>query len=113
MRVERRKRALERVILELRVAMHGCGAPDVASLAGLALRVERETLRRFPGTSCVLFGIRTYVTPLSTAALYAATVASRLPASTPICWSRPMKTGLRRKPPGLQRQQAPICRQPV
>lgn len=31
---------LERVILELRVAMHGCGAPDVASLAGLALRLR-------------------------------------------------------------------------
>ena len=28
------------------------------------LRVERETLRRFPGTGCVLFTIRTYVTPI-------------------------------------------------
>jgi hypothetical protein len=29
------------------------------------LRVERETLRRFPATSCVLFTIRTYLTPLA------------------------------------------------
>lgn len=28
------------------------------------LRVERETLRRFPRTGCVLFTIRTYVTPI-------------------------------------------------
>lgn len=28
------------------------------------LRVERETLRRFPATRCVLFTIRTYLTPL-------------------------------------------------
>jgi len=28
------------------------------------LRVERETLRRFPLTNCVLFTIRTYVTPI-------------------------------------------------
>lgn len=28
------------------------------------LRVERETLRRLPGTGCVLFTIRTYVTPI-------------------------------------------------
>jgi len=28
------------------------------------LRVERETLRRFPVTNCVLFTIRTYVTPI-------------------------------------------------
>jgi hypothetical protein len=28
------------------------------------LRVERETLRRFPGTGCILFTIRTYVTPI-------------------------------------------------
>ena len=28
------------------------------------LRVERETLRRFPHTSCVLFTIRTYIRPL-------------------------------------------------
>jgi len=30
----------------------------------LFLRVERETLRRFPSTSCVLFTIRTYIRPL-------------------------------------------------
>ncbi|MGE5210946.1 MAG: heme-dependent oxidative N-demethylase family protein [Acidobacteriota bacterium] len=30
----------------------------------LFLRVERETLRRFPVTRCVLFTIRTYVTPI-------------------------------------------------
>jgi Haem-dependent oxidative N-demethylase, alpha subunit-like len=30
----------------------------------LFLRVERETLRRFPMTGCVLFTIRTYVTPI-------------------------------------------------
>ncbi len=29
------------------------------------LRVERETLRRFPGTGCVLFTIRTYVIPVA------------------------------------------------
>jgi hypothetical protein len=28
------------------------------------LRVERETLRRFPETRCILFTIRTYVTPI-------------------------------------------------
>jgi hypothetical protein len=31
------------------------------------LRVERETLRRFPDTRCVLFTIRTYVTPILSA----------------------------------------------
>ncbi|HSP29944.1 MAG TPA: heme-dependent oxidative N-demethylase subunit alpha family protein, partial [Ilumatobacteraceae bacterium] len=30
----------------------------------LYLRVERETLRRFATTNCVLFTIRTYVTPI-------------------------------------------------
>jgi hypothetical protein len=29
------------------------------------LRVERETLRRFPATKCVLFTIRTYVSPVT------------------------------------------------
>jgi hypothetical protein len=39
-------------------------APPVAP--GRAhLRVERETLRRFPRTRCVLFTIRTYITPVS------------------------------------------------
>jgi dimethylamine monooxygenase subunit A len=32
------------------------------------LRVERETLRRFPRTRCVLFTIRTYLTPVTTVA---------------------------------------------
>ena len=32
---------------------------------GLYLRVERETLRRFPRTGCVLFTIRTYLRPLA------------------------------------------------
>lgn len=36
------------------------GTPD-----RLFLRVERETLRRFPRTNCVLFTIRTYIRPLS------------------------------------------------
>lgn len=34
----------------------------------LHLRVERETLRRFPMTRCVLFTIRTYVTPIASVA---------------------------------------------
>ncbi len=34
-------------------------------LADLHLRVERETLRRFPRTNCVLFTFRTHVTPLA------------------------------------------------
>lgn len=37
--------------------------PDRASDA-LFVRVERETLRRFPRTECVLFTIRTYIRPL-------------------------------------------------
>ncbi len=32
------------------------------------LRVERETLRRFPATNCVLFTIRTYVAPVGVVA---------------------------------------------
>jgi hypothetical protein len=32
------------------------------------LRVERETLRRFPTTNCVLFTIRTYVASIPTVA---------------------------------------------
>lgn len=39
------------------------GAPDTGDR--LFLRVERETLRRFPETKCVLFTIRTYIRPLS------------------------------------------------
>jgi hypothetical protein len=37
------------------------GDPDPVAMH---LRVERETLRRFPRTRCVLFTIRTFVTPL-------------------------------------------------
>ena len=39
----------------------------------LYLRVERETLRRFPETNAVLFTIRTYVTPIPSVARDAAT----------------------------------------
>ena len=46
----------------------GTAAPRPADLAPeeMFLRVERETLRRFPATNCVLFTIRTYVAPLDT-----------------------------------------------
>lgn len=40
-------------------------AGDPAAGERLFLRVERETLRRFPDTGCVLFTIRTYLRPLS------------------------------------------------
>lgn len=39
--------------------------PTHPSIDDLHVRVERETLRRFPGTGAVLFTIRTYVTPLA------------------------------------------------
>ena len=42
--------------------------PPAPAPADLHLRVERETLRRFPATNCVLFTIRTYVAPLSSIA---------------------------------------------
>lgn len=38
--------------------------PQHPTMDDLHVRVERETLRRFPRTSAVLFTIRTYVTPL-------------------------------------------------
>ena len=38
--------------------------PDDPTIDDAHVRVERETLRRFPLTSAVLFTIRTYVTPL-------------------------------------------------
>jgi len=38
---------------------------DPATGDRLFLRVERETIRRFPKTNCVLFTIRSYVRPLS------------------------------------------------
>ena len=44
------------------------------------LRVERETLRRFPVTNCVLFTIRTYVSPIPAVAQDIG-VAARLAAS--------------------------------
>ena len=40
------------------------------------VRVERETLRRFPGTGCVLFTIRTYVASLGSIEPGAASAAS-------------------------------------
>ena len=52
-------------------------APDPDELF---LRVERETLRRFPDTGCILFTIRTYVTPILAAA-HSAAVAERLAAA--------------------------------
>ncbi len=54
-------------------------APDVsAANAGqrLWLRVERQTLRRLPGTGAVLFTIRTLVRPLAVVAAEAAVAAS-------------------------------------
>lgn len=39
--------------------------PSDRSTADSYVRVERETLRRFPTTRCVLFTIRTYITPLA------------------------------------------------
>ncbi len=41
--------------------------PTAPTPASMFLRVERETLRRFPDTNCVLFTIRTSVTPILTA----------------------------------------------
>ncbi len=38
--------------------------PIDASPAEHHLRVERETLRRFPDTGCILFTIHTHLTPL-------------------------------------------------
>jgi hypothetical protein len=58
---------------ELYQAVDGT-APESPSLPALGdpttgdrlfLRVERETIRRFPKTNCVLFTIRSYVRPLS------------------------------------------------
>jgi hypothetical protein len=42
-------------------AAHPSSSPTPGAMF---LRVERETLRRFSGTRCVLFTIRTYVTPV-------------------------------------------------
>jgi hypothetical protein len=48
----------------------GSAAPRPADPAPdeLFVRVERETLRRFPATNCVLFTIRTYVAPVASVA---------------------------------------------
>lgn len=50
------------------------------------VRVERETLRRFPQTGCVLFTIRTYVAPISSVSSdqsLAAPIATALSAMNP------------------------------
>ncbi len=43
----------------------GAHGVDQLTAADIHVRVERETLRRFPETSCVLFTIRTHVAPLT------------------------------------------------
>ena len=55
---------------ELYQPLDGTAAPRPARPGphDVHLRVERETLRRFPRTRCVLFTIRTYVTPLTSLA---------------------------------------------
>lgn len=62
--------------------LDGTAAPRPASPAPdeLFLRVERETLRRFPETGCILFTIRTYVAPILGSAA-SASVAERLAAA--------------------------------
>lgn len=54
--------------------------PSAPTPDQLFLRVERETLRRFPRTNAVLFTIRTYVTSIPDVAC-AASTAERLAAS--------------------------------
>ena len=54
--------------------------PDAPVADHHYVRVERETLRRFPDTRCVLFTIRTYVTPILRAAP-SPEVAGRLAAA--------------------------------
>lgn len=44
----------------------GPARPESPAPDELFMRVERETLRRFPQTKCVLFTIRTYIAPLRT-----------------------------------------------
>jgi len=58
----------------------GARRPPRPALGEYVLRVERETLRRFPQTGCVLFTIRTYVTALLAPAASPA-VAARLSAA--------------------------------
>ena len=62
--------------------LDGTAAPRPVAPAPdqLFLRAERETLRRFPDTGCILFTIRTYVTPILAAAP-SSDVASRLAAA--------------------------------
>jgi lambda repressor-like predicted transcriptional regulator len=62
--------------------LDGTAAPRPASPAPheLFLRVERETLRRFPDTGCILFTIRTYVAPILGVAA-SSPVAERLAAA--------------------------------
>lgn len=43
----------------------GASRPARPRACDLFVRVERETLRRFPTTRCVLFTIRTYVAPIN------------------------------------------------
>jgi hypothetical protein len=52
---------------ELYAPVDGTGVPRPINPAPNqhVLRVERETLRRFPDTNCILFTIRTYVTAIS------------------------------------------------
>jgi hypothetical protein len=54
--------------------LDGTAAPRPADSVpeAMFLRVERETLRRFPRTNCVLFTIRTYIEPLDVVATPAA-----------------------------------------
>lgn len=42
----------------------GSQRPHAPEVDQLFVRVERETLRRFGGSNCVLFAIRTYITPI-------------------------------------------------
>lgn len=42
----------------------GAGTTDYPGIDGLTFRVERQTLRRLPGTGAVAFTIRTYTAPL-------------------------------------------------
>ena len=50
--------------------------PETPTLDDLHVRVERETLRRFPETSAVLFTIRTYVSPARAVVAHAETRAA-------------------------------------
>lgn len=63
----------------------GPARPESPAPSELFVRVERETLRRFPETRCVLFTIRTYVAPLRSVAgdaVSAAALGAALDAMT-------------------------------